>query len=39
MNIANYAMLARVNLEESVEASDLGLPDCAPGELAWLATR
>jgi hypothetical protein len=39
IDLANHAMLARVNLEESVEASDLALPDCTPGEIAWLATR
>jgi hypothetical protein len=39
LDLANHAMLARVNLEERVEADDMALPDCAPGEIAWLAKR
>ncbi|MEA2131799.1 MAG: hypothetical protein QOJ85_4690 [Solirubrobacteraceae bacterium] len=39
MDLAIHAMLARVNLEEFVEAADLTLPDCSPREISWLASR
>lgn len=35
--LASHAWLASVNLEEQIEAADLGLPaDCLPGRLTWL---
>lgn len=36
IDLDDHATLARVNLEEWVEAADLALPDCTPGEIAWL---
>lgn len=34
MGLETHAMLAR---EEWVEATDMTLPDCSPGQLAWLS--
>lgn len=36
IDVDDHAMMARVNLEEWVEAADLTLPDCIPGEIAWI---
>ena len=36
IDLSDHVAVARVNLEEWVEADDLQLPECTPGEIAWL---
>jgi hypothetical protein len=28
--------MAWINLQELIEAADMGLPECVPGEVTWL---
>jgi hypothetical protein len=35
-DLARHADTAWINLQELIEAADMGLPVCAPGEVTWL---